>query len=290
MKTNDIFNFRRFGKYFVSDFRSCAANYWLSMLLISIMGLVIYTGTVVMGLAFTGEWEGPDKSFRLFTFGVCMFVLMTTMPVKCYGKVTEKKFGTSWLMIPVSTFEKMLSMVLITIFAAPIIGAGIYLCIDALLCSIDKTCGSAIIQSIKELFQFAINISLASESDIEQFPALANFIRQISNPWLYVDDIIGISLWFLAGAVVFKSGKTAKTILAFIAVSMVLSMAITPFMSTYMKEVMMRAGTMESKEVVESIFKLGIMQHGALIDTINDTVANLAMLTCIFLRIKTLKH
>ena len=89
MKTKDIFNFRRFGKYFESDLRSCASNYWLSMLLISLKGLIIYIGTECMGLAFTGEWSGPDKSFRVFTFVVSMFVLMTTMPVKCYGKLTE---------------------------------------------------------------------------------------------------------------------------------------------------------------------------------------------------------
>ena len=105
-----------------------------------------------------------------------------------------------------------------------------------------------------------------------------------------MDDIIGISLWFLAGAIWFKSGKTAKTILAFIALSMVLSMAITPFMSTYMKEFAMRMTVMDSQEAVERLFNMGIMRHAALIDTINDTVANLIMLGLIYFRIKTIKH
>ena len=35
MKANDIFNFRRFGKYFASDLRTCWANYGLSLLTIS---------------------------------------------------------------------------------------------------------------------------------------------------------------------------------------------------------------------------------------------------------------
>ena len=290
MKTNDIFNVNRFGRYFVSDFRNCTANYWLSMLLISLMGVVIYIGTVLMGLAFTGEWGGPDKTFRVFTFGVSMFVLMTTMPVKCYGKVTEKRFGTSWLMIPASTFEKVLSMVLMTIFVAPLISGGIYLACDAFLCAVDKTCGAAIIPSLKELYQFFISSSFATEGDIEQFPAIAHFVKEISNPWLYVDDVIGISLWFLAGAVVFKSGKTAKTILAFFAFSAVISIVATPFMSTYFKEFAMRMTVMDSAEAVDRLFNLGIMRHAALFDTINDTVANLLLLACIFFRIKTLKH
>lgn len=289
MKTNDIFNFRRFGKYFASDLRNCASNYWLSMLLISLMGVIIYVGTVVMGLAFTGEWGGPDKSFRIFVFGVCMFVLMTTMPVKCYGRITEKKYGTSWLMIPASTFEKVLSMILMTVFVAPLACSGVYLGTDAVICSLDKTCGAAIIPSLQELRSFFIT-TVNTDADMEMFPALAHFIKQISNPWLYVDDIIGLLLWFLAGAIVFKSGKTAKSILAFMGLSIVISMALTPFMSGYMKEMVMRATVMDSPEAVERLFKMGIIEHAALIDTINDTVFNLAMLTCIFFRIKTLKH
>ena len=289
MKTNDIFNFRRFGKYFASDLRNCASNYWLSMLLISLMGLVIYIGTVAMGLAFTGEWEGPDKAFRVFTFGVCMFVLMTTMPVKCYGKVTEKRFGTSWLMVPASTFEKVLSMILMTVFVAPLLSAGVYLSVDAALCAADRTCGASIIPSLQELRSFFMT-SIATDADMQTFPALAHFVKDISNPWLYVDDIIGLSLWFLAGAIIFKSGKTAKTILAFFALSTILSMAVTPFMGAYFKEFAMRATVMNSPEAVDRLFQMGILQHAALIDTINDTVFNLAVLTGIFFRIKTLKH
>lgn len=289
MKTNEIFNLRRFGKYFASDLRICASNYWLNILLISLMGLITYIGTVGMGLAFNGEWCGPQKGFRLFTFAVCMFVLMTTMPVKCYGKITEKRYGTSWLMIPVSTFEKVLSMILMTIFIAPAIFTGVYISIDTVICAFDKTCGAALIPSLAELREF-LKISIATDADMQQFPALAHFVKEIGNPWLYVDDIIGLLLWFLAGAVVFKSGKTAKSILAFIALSIVISVAVTPFMSDYMKEFAARATVMDSKEAVERLFELGILQHAALIDTINDTIFNLAMLACIFFRIKTLKH
>jgi hypothetical protein len=38
---NDIFNIRRFGKYLASDAANCGANYGLSMILISLMGLII---------------------------------------------------------------------------------------------------------------------------------------------------------------------------------------------------------------------------------------------------------
>ena len=38
---NDIFNFRRFGKYFATDIRTCWANYGLSLLTIAILSPVV---------------------------------------------------------------------------------------------------------------------------------------------------------------------------------------------------------------------------------------------------------
>lgn len=290
MKTNDIFNLRRFGKYFSSDLKNCLANYWLSMLLISLMGLIIYSGTVIMGLVFTGEWGGPEQSFRVFTFVVSMFVLMTTMPVKCYGMITDKKAGTQWLMVPVSAFEKTLSMVITTIMIAPLLCGGIYLVTDLLLCSLDSTCGTAILSSISELMKNFVNIAFASEGDIHNFPAIADLVRQVINPWLYVDDIVGIALIFLLGAILFKTGKTAKTILAYLAVSMALGMVLTPVTGIYFKEIVTNINLSDSPEALNELFSMGIFRHAALFDTLNDTLVNIALLACIYFRIKTLKH
>lgn len=118
----EIFDFKRFGKYFVFDLRSCAANYGYSLTLICLMGVIIYIGTVSMGLLFNGSWGGPDIGFRNSVFCFSMFVLAVTMPVKCYGRLTEKRAGSEWLMIPASKLEKYLSMVLITVAAVPVSG------------------------------------------------------------------------------------------------------------------------------------------------------------------------
>lgn len=290
MKSYDIFNLQRFGKYFGSDLKNCTANYGLSMSLISMMGVIIYLGTVIMGLLFTGEWGGPERSFRAFTFAISFFVLMTTMPVKCYGMITEKKAGTSWLMIPASTFEKVISMVIMTVFIAPLSFCIVFLGTDLILCSLDSTCGSALIPSFKNLLDIFISESVATDADIQQFPALADFIRQIGNPWLYLDDLISISLVFLAGAVFFKTGKTAKTILSIIAISFALGIVMTPVMKAIFNDMNFVIDSTQSPESLDAMFKMGIFRHAALIDTINDTIVNLALLACIFFRVKTLKH
>ena len=177
---NDIFNIRRFGKYLASDARNCVADYGLSMLLISFMGLIIYTGTIIMGLIFNGEWGGPELSFRIFTFAISTFVLILTMPVKCYGRITEKRFGSQWLMTPASSFEKSLSMIIMTAIAAPLAMCTIYLGIDGLLCRIDPTCGKGIFASFKGIIDSFVELSFATTTEISQFTNIAGFFRQVT--------------------------------------------------------------------------------------------------------------
>ena len=287
---NDIFNIRRFGKYLASDAANCGANYGLSMILISLMGLIIYAGTVIMGLIFTGKWGGPELSFRCTAFAVSAFVLMTSMPVKCYGRITEKRFGSEWLMVPASGFEKFLSMIVMTVVVMPLAVTGVYLCVDAILCNLDPTCGNGIISSSKHLLDSFIEISVASSSDLEQYPELAKFIRQVSCPWLYVDDIIGLFLIFVAGAVIFKRSKTVKTILAYIGISIVVGSIMAPLANSAFQEFASQSFAIDTPEAMARLFSLGIFKHAALIDTINDTLVNIVLLAIIYFRIKTLKH
>ena len=53
MSKNDIFNFRRFGKYFASDFKTCTSNYGLSLLTISILiPVALYALSVIFSVIF----------------------------------------------------------------------------------------------------------------------------------------------------------------------------------------------------------------------------------------------
>ena len=62
---NDIFNFRRFGKYFATDIRTCRANYGLSLLTISlIVPTVLYVVLTAFNLLLTSAWEGPDLGIK----------------------------------------------------------------------------------------------------------------------------------------------------------------------------------------------------------------------------------
>ena len=142
---NDIFNFRRFGKYFTSDLRTCVANYGLSLLTMAVL-TPIATYALISGFSYLmgGSWEGPQIPTRAFIFFMMVVCLVVTMPVKCYGKLTEKQYGSFWLTLPASRLEKFISMIIITCIIAPIAGFGIYLGIDAIICAIDPTCGEGL--------------------------------------------------------------------------------------------------------------------------------------------------
>lgn len=290
MKAYNTFNFNRFGKFLASDLRHCLANYGLSMLLMSMMGLIIYIGTVTMGLVFNGAWDGPGVGFRLTVFIITMFVLMTSMPVKCYGGLTDKKTGSAWLMLPVSRLEKYLSMIINTVFIIPLATGSVYVLVDSLLCGLDPTCGAGIITETKAFLVNMVSESFATESDIISMPSLGTYVHQVSNPLLYIDDIIMISLVFLLGAVCFKSGKTVKTFFAIFAYSIAFSFISVPVISHYMGGIMENINMLDQTAFIEDMFNSWIFRHAALVDTINDTVVNLALMAGIWFRIKTLKH
>lgn len=301
MKTNDIFDFRRFGKYFASDIRTCVANYGLSLLCISLLlPLVIYVIATGTSILFQQTWDGPGLAMRAFTFGIAMFCIVVTMPVKCYGKITEKQYGSFWLTLPASRLEKFISMFLLTCIIVPLIGAGLYLGLDCLICALDKTCGTNLIagmieltRNIGELGNEFDNVKLnmgpgMPAMDIRSAEFASDMFKQLSSPWLYIDEIFTITLPFLLGAIFFKNGKTVKTFLAMAALSTALSLIMTPFITDYMFTVLNNASTEE--QIVEAMMNSSMFKHMALIDTVSDVVVNTAMLVAIWFRIKTLKH
>lgn len=295
---NNIFNFRRFGKYFVSDFKNCTASFGLSLATISLlMPAALYVVTVGMSLLFTQEWNGPDMGLRFFVFCIAMFCITVTMPVKCYGRITEKQYGSFWLTLPASKLEKFISMIVFTCVIVPVVGVVLFLGLDSIICAIDPTCGKSLALGGIELFTNLgelsgelehVKINLGLVPSIEAGSSGVDLVKQVSSPWLYVDEIFGITLPFLLGAICFKSGKTVKTFLALTVVSIITSFIMTPFITGYVVDILNNAS--DEQAIVSEMLSSGIFKNLALIDTISDTVMNTALMVGIWFRIKTLKH
>lgn len=295
---NDIFNFRRFGKYFASDFRTCLANYGLSLITISILfQLALYAVSVGMNILLDHQWDGPDMGLRTFVCGVAMLCITVTMPVKCYGRLTEKQYGSFWLTLPASRLEKFISMILLTCIITPLAGGILFLGVDSIICALDPTCGKSLMAGICELVRNMgeltgeidqIRLNLGIGVHVEAGAEGSDIMKQLSSPWLYADEIFGITLPFLLGAIYFKSGKTVKTFLCIAAFSMLTSAIMGPFITKYSLELLNNAANEEA--IISEMLNSGIFRHLAVIDTITDTVMNLALFTGIWFRIKNLKH
>ena len=295
METKNIFNFNRFGKYFVSDLRSCVANYGLSLLALTVitpLALECITGVfnMIMGLT----WEGAGFGMRGLIFCVAMFCMVVTMPAKCYGKITDKQYGAFWLMLPASRLEKFISMLLICCIIAPAIGVGLYLGVDALICALDPTCNQNIvagtIDTIQELalrFNFGeISVEVPPE-DLMMAESGLKFLKQISNPWLYIDEVLCVSLPFILGAICFKKGKIVKTFLAMAALSMCVSMIAGPVMMAFTGDFLTVAN---EEEAMKIMFESGFYDKLIWIDIVGDALIYGGVLVGIWFRIKTLKH
>ena len=295
MKTNDIFNFKRFGKYFGSDIRTCWANFGLSLLTISILlPTAIYIISTALKQIMTQHWSGPGLQIRLFIFIIAMFCIIVTMPVKCYGKITDKQYGSLWLNLPASRLEKFASMILMTCIIVPVSGALLYLGLDAVICALDSTCGQNMVAGGMELLQKMgeaqdVTFNFIDENiTIEDATLAQEIIRQINNPWMYLDEIFCVTLPFLLGAIFFRNGKTVKTILALFAISTATSIICAPILTNWALEIVNAAN--DDPTVILQMFNNKLFKNLVLIDTVTDTVTNLALLAGVWFRIKTLKH
>ena len=296
MKTNEIFDLKRFGKYFGSDLKTLWSNFGLSLMTTTLaLPLVIYIISIAFNKVINNTWCGPSMDLRLFVFAMAMFCIIVTMPVKCYGRITEKQYGSFWITLPASRLEKYLSMIMLTCIIIPLAGAVLCLGMDAIICAIDHSCGSSIISSGIDMIRNMeenkdITINLMNESlEIRDAEVVRNIVNQLSSPWLYIDEIFGITLPILLGAIFFKRGKTAKTFLSLFALGSIVSMMMTPIMVNWTKDIMSAVGS-EDPELVLAIFDSGIFRNMVIIDIISDTIFNSALLLGIWFRIKTLKH
>ena len=295
---NDIFNFSRFGKYFGSDLKGCWSNYGLSFITVTILPMVlIYLLVGATGALGGLVWDGPDMGFRAFAAIVAMICLVVTMPVKCYGRITEKQYGSFWLNLPASRLEKFLSMFIITCIIVPVLGAAIIFGVDWLICALDATCGNSLWHGIQSFsfnlidLNFDIHDYVTNAEDVAAADMILSTIEQmektLSSRWLYIDDFFAFTLPFLAGAVWFKSGKTVKTMIALFVFSTACGIIATPFMTSWIKGFF---SVNNDIEAIRLLIESGMIKNLALMDTISDTFTNLVFIACIWFRIKTLKH
>ena len=281
---NDIFNIKRFGQYLASDIKDAAHNCGLSLLLLGCSGLLISLAGALYGLVFHGVWDMPGYTAR---YGISMILLLSasiTLPIKCYGHITDKKRGTAFILTPASALEKSLSMIIVAGVLVPLLVLVIYFGLDALAVKVFADMGKPLMNP-RALLSSPLYTSILSGALENQSPVYLEQIDDFTSyflgyGWQLVKYLTN-ALLFLLGAIVFKKQKGAKTILAMIVLGMLLSAIKTPA-TMLNKEYMDMAN---SQLAAESLFE-------SLTQWVKVATIVFPVLLCggIFYRVKTIKH
>ena len=222
---NNIFNFKRFVNYLGYDLHNAKNYYGLSMLVVGLLPLIVFAFSQILYWLVSKDTIDQDfgLAFRVMTLSIAVVIVMLTAPPKLYGRLTERRYGSDWLLIPASTFEKWLSMMIIILVVVPVVMVALLLVSDTLLALLFPA-------------RYGENVfSLLAGHNLFRLDAGEGVELNLVYPFWVSWITSGLS--FLLGSVVFKRAKVAKTILVCMAIGVVCSAVIVPvFQSDNMVE------------------------------------------------------
>jgi len=214
---NETFNFKRFWTYFKYDLKQMWRNHSKAAILIGGASAIVYVVWVLISLVFAQRWIAPPMVARAIVFGLA-FIILNIYAARLYGHLTEKKAGSSWLMIPASKAEKFVSMLLVTLIVVPLLFFAVYFVIDGFLSLVDPTYGQALFTSISTLYTQVINgiTAFGAESPVTFTPASLVFPTLIG----FFCDF----LYFLLCGICFKKNKIVGAFAILFGLSLVSSL------------------------------------------------------------------
>lgn len=291
---SNILNLNRFGRYLMTDIRSAIANFGASLLVMATLGLSFDIVAGLFSLILNGTWDGLQEAARFSLFGISAVVIVFLGPSKIYGHVTERKEGQAFLMLPVSTLEKAISMILVSCILVPLTFLAVYMSVDFLVCLADHTCGRALLITINDIRLDVLTSMSRNMAILEQF--IDNPTAFVNLAW-YIDDAIQAPLLFLLGGIYFKKSKPAKTLASIIMIGIVLSLIGSALVSTGLMDsiqdfsMSVQDGTVSVTDFPEYFPVISwTINHLILLDTVSDTLMNLFLCFLIWLRIKKMNH
>lgn len=275
--TNEVFSFPRFGKYFKYDMTQMWRNNGKAVVMLGGISLIIYLIWVIFSLVFTGTWQGPEIAVRASVMFVGWFILICYQ-TRTYGYLTEKRAGSSWLMVPASALEKCLSMLLITVILQPLAYFCAYLLVDGFLALVDPTVGTALIASVGTAtteVQEALNEGVAQGFEVHLWMFFIPVILQAMYNLMY----------FLLCGLCFKKWKLIGAFAVLIGISIV---------STLIFSLFAWGDWVDKLEMIKDMDDpLTVINFANAMLTVMTSVNFLIFLlmgTGIYYRIKTLKH
>lgn len=211
-----IFNFRRFGRYLAWDLRNARNNSGFSLLVYGITPIFIFAFYEICCLIFSGRMANFSLNWRLGFMYVLVILFTILNPSKLYGKITDRRYGSEYLLLPASTLEKFLSMIVVSAVVLPLCLGVLMLVSDSLLALFfHSQYGDALVCMDNSVF-FGLSPLGGNEDSIYMNMFLIFMTSWWSNIFV-----------FTLGAIFFRKSKVAKTILSYFLITMVLSLLFT---------------------------------------------------------------
>ncbi|MBR6055138.1 MAG: hypothetical protein IKP46_07355 [Bacteroidales bacterium] len=278
---NETFSAGRFFRFFLFDNKQIWSRNTRAVVTFGGLGIILYVVTVLLGLIFAQEWNGPSLWARVFTLAFASLVLVFYQ-TRTYGYLTEPKAGSAYLMLPASRLEKFISMMVITLIELPLAFFGIYLCVDGLIALIDPTVEGAIITNISNIYSSFNQFVSSNAEAVDLGIGAAGLTFQF-----WVDTCIYL-LYFLLCGICFKKHKIASGLAILIGLSLLITILFGVSIHaglfngiTRMLQGLSDAPVEKTTSLINWIVNSGFVLNGL-------TVIGLA--TGIYFRIKTLKH
>lgn len=198
---NNFFNFNRFAKYFAYDLRNAKNAYGMTLIALGLLPLIMFVFFKLVSWIFLiggreVELTGVARGLAIF---IAYVVVILGSPAAIYGKVTDRRYGSGYLLVPVSTFEKWLSMMLILCLVLPIVFCVLLFACDTLLCWCFPSGYGQPIYRLMPSNPFNVPI-------IEGYE-----IMSVNMVYPFIIGWISSILLMTLGALVFKKAKVAKT-------------------------------------------------------------------------------
>lgn len=268
---SNTFEIKRFWNYFKWDLRNAKDSYLLSLVITAAMPLFFFIFHNLLNIILKSDSIETFEVGKYFSFFTAYFVVILTFPVKAYGRVTEKRYGTEWVLTPASALEKTLSVILITCVVLPVLFFAMLGLWDFLLGTIfPGTYGDAAVLKLSSIWE---DVSAVLE---ESFAGLESILTTA----LFTGWAGGI-LTYTLGSMFFKKGKIGKTILICMAFSMLLSTFLTVVGFTGLQAFALDPTNINDEQAA-NLFRAYFY--------ISNGITLAALLAGLYFRIKTIKH
>lgn len=271
---NEVFSGKRFWTYFKYDLSTMWHSHFKAALGIGLAGLFFYVVAILFNLLFKGEWLGPGLIGRYVIF-ILAGAALELYQTRTYGYITDKRKGSAWLMLPASTFEKWLSMMIMTLIVIPLIFLVASFAVDELLVLLDPTMSEA-------MFSKSSGLLLQLNESLEELNE--EYMTNWSSKMFIVPTLFSFCsnfLFFLLCGLCFRKNKILWAFLILFGLSVVSSIFTSTFMVDWIDTIPTESDLAGLELRLRQIFNLSTILGG---------ITTVGLAGGCYYRLKTIKH